>query len=45
MIERGTKGLETPEAHHKMSLRASLTGEITLDEVRVPTDAMLPGPP
>jgi glutaryl-CoA dehydrogenase len=42
IVERGTKGLETPATHHKMSLRASHTGEITLDEVRVPASAMLP---
>jgi glutaryl-CoA dehydrogenase len=42
IVERDLKGVDCPETHHKMSLRASLTGEITLDEVRVPKDALLP---
>jgi glutaryl-CoA dehydrogenase len=43
LVERGMKGLQTPETHGKLSLRASLTGEIVLDEVHVPKDSMLPG--
>ncbi len=43
VVERDLPGVNCPETHHKMSLRASLTGEITLDEVRVPASAMLPG--
>ncbi|MBR7503672.1 acyl-CoA dehydrogenase, partial [Mycobacterium tuberculosis] len=31
-----------PEIHRKISLRASITGEIVLDNVRLPEDAMLP---
>jgi glutaryl-CoA dehydrogenase len=42
LVERDRKGVDCPETHHKMSLRASLTGEITLDEVRVPKTALLP---
>ncbi len=42
IVERGTKGFETPKIHGKMSLRASETGEIVLDECRVSEDAMLP---
>ena len=42
IIERGMKGFETPELHGKLSLRASITGEIVLDEVRVPARNMLP---
>lgn len=42
VIERDTKGLDCPTTHHKMSLRASHTGEITMDEVRVPASALLP---
>ena len=42
IVERGTKGFETPTIHGKMSLRASSTGEIVLDECRVAEDAMLP---
>ncbi len=42
LVERDLKGVDCPTTHHKMSLRASHTGEITLDEVRVPASAMLP---
>jgi glutaryl-CoA dehydrogenase len=43
LVERGQEGLSTPETKGKLSLRASITGEVVLDEVRVPRDAMLPG--
>ncbi|MET0283620.1 MAG: acyl-CoA dehydrogenase family protein [Polyangiales bacterium] len=43
LIERGMTGFSTPELHGKLSLRASITGEIVLDEVRVPAANMLPG--
>ena len=43
VVERGMKGLSTPETHGKLSLRASITGEIVLDEVRVPRANLLPG--
>ncbi len=43
IVEREMKGFETPTVHGKMSLRASLTGEIVLNEVRVPKANMLPG--
>ncbi len=43
LVERGMAGLQTPETHGKLSLRASITGEIVLDEVRVPADNLLPG--
>jgi glutaryl-CoA dehydrogenase len=36
-------GLSTPETKGKLSLRASITGEIVLDEVRVPKANLLPG--
>ncbi len=42
IVERDMKGFETPTVHGKMSLRASVTGEIVLDEVRVPNANMLP---
>ena len=42
IVERDTKGFETPRIHGKMSLRASETGEIVLDECRVPAKNMLP---
>ncbi|HTN92136.1 MAG TPA: acyl-CoA dehydrogenase family protein, partial [Sorangium sp.] len=43
IVERGMKGFETPTIHGKMSLRASPTGEIVLNEVRVPEENVLPG--
>ncbi|MFO0633515.1 MAG: acyl-CoA dehydrogenase family protein [Nannocystaceae bacterium] len=43
VVERGSKGLSTPTMHGKLSMRASLTGEIVLDEVRVPKENLLPG--
>ncbi|PCC73347.1 glutaryl-CoA dehydrogenase [Nannocystis exedens] len=43
LVERGMAGLQTPETHGKLSLRASITGEIVLDEVRVPKENLLPG--
>ncbi|MBK9754694.1 MAG: acyl-CoA dehydrogenase family protein [Nannocystis sp.] len=43
LVERGMPGLLTPETHGKLSLRASITGEIVLDEVKVPKHNLLPG--
>jgi len=43
LVERGMPGLATPETKGKLSLRASMTGEIVLDEVRVPLANLLPG--
>ncbi|HLM73243.1 MAG TPA: acyl-CoA dehydrogenase family protein [Polyangiaceae bacterium] len=43
IVERGMPGFETPAIKGKMSLRASPTGEIVLNEVRVPKANMLPG--
>ena len=43
LVERGMKGLSTPETKGKLSMRASITGEVVLDEVRVPKENMLPG--
>jgi len=42
IVERGMKGFETPAIKGKMSLRASPTGEIVLNEVRVPAANVLP---
>ncbi len=42
IVDTDKAGITCPETHHKMSLRASLTGEIVMDEVRVPADAILP---
>jgi glutaryl-CoA dehydrogenase len=43
VVERGMAGFETPTVHGKMSLRASVTGEIVLDGCRVPAANRLPG--
>ncbi len=43
LVDRGTKGFETPKIKNKLSLRASVTGEIALDEAFVPENMMLPG--
>jgi glutaryl-CoA dehydrogenase len=42
VLERGAKGLETPKIEGKLSLRASITGMIMMDEVEVGEDALLP---
>jgi len=42
LVERGAKGFETPRIENKLSLRASVTGEIALADVFVPEGAMLP---
>ncbi len=42
ILERGMAGLSTPAIEGKFSLRASSTGEIVLDEVRVPDENLLP---
>ncbi|MGI9482352.1 MAG: acyl-CoA dehydrogenase [Hyphomicrobiales bacterium] len=42
IVERGAKGFSTPKIEGKFSLRASVTGEIVLDDVEVPEDALLP---
>ena len=43
VFERGGPGLETPALKNKMSLRASITGQIVLQDFFVPTEALLPG--
>jgi len=42
VVERGMKGFSTPKIEGKLSLRASITGEIVLDGVEVGEDALLP---
>ncbi|HPQ94174.1 MAG: acyl-CoA dehydrogenase [Thiothrix sp.] len=42
IVERGSKGFSTPKIQGKLSLRASVTGEIVLDEVFVPEENLLP---
>jgi glutaryl-CoA dehydrogenase len=43
LVPRGTRGFTARNIHKKMSLRASITSELHLDEVRLPADAVLPG--
>ena len=43
IVERGMEGFSTPEMHGKLSLRASATGELIFDNVRVPKSNILPG--
>jgi glutaryl-CoA dehydrogenase len=43
LVERGTPGFTAPEITSKLSLRASVTSELVLDDVRVPVDNLLPG--
>lgn len=43
IVPTDTPGVSTPEIKHKLSLRASTTGEIVLDNVRLPADALMPG--
>ena len=43
LLERGMKGLSMPKISGKFSLRASITGEIVMDDVLVPESALLPG--
>ena len=42
ILERGVPGLETPKIKGKLSLRASITGEIVMNEVHVSKDSILP---
>ncbi len=43
IVERGMDGFSTPETHGKWSLRASATGELVFDNVKVPKENILPG--
>ena len=42
IVERGTPGFETPKIEGKLSLRASVTGEIVLSDVEIPEENLLP---
>jgi glutaryl-CoA dehydrogenase len=42
ILERGMKGLSTPKIEKKLSLRASVTGELVMEGVEVPEDNLLP---
>lgn len=43
LVERGMEGFTTPETKDKWSLRASVTGELVFDNVKVPKENLLPG--
>ncbi|GGE20992.1 acyl-CoA dehydrogenase family protein [Psychroflexus salis] len=43
IVERGMEGFSTPETHNKWSLRASATGELLFNNVKVPKENILPG--
>jgi glutaryl-CoA dehydrogenase len=42
IIPKGTRGFSTNDVHKKLSLRASVTSELVIDDVRLPADAVLP---
>ncbi|MBP7184552.1 MAG: acyl-CoA dehydrogenase family protein [Saprospiraceae bacterium] len=42
VVEKGMKGFSAPEIHGKLSLRASVTGELVFEDVRVPKENILP---
>ena len=42
IVERGMEGFTTPETHNKWSLRASATGELVFDNVKIPKENILP---
>ncbi len=42
IVEHGMEGFTTPETHHKWSLRASATGELIFQDVKVPKENLLP---
>jgi glutaryl-CoA dehydrogenase len=43
LVETGSRGFEAREIHHKLSMRASVTSELILDDCRVPVSNELPG--
>ncbi len=43
VVEKGSAGFTAPDIHRKLSLRASVTSELVLDNVRVPDENVLPG--
>jgi glutaryl-CoA dehydrogenase len=43
LVPRGTRGFSARDIHKKLALRASITSELVLDEVRLPSSAVLPG--
>ncbi|WP_020533839.1 acyl-CoA dehydrogenase family protein [Flexithrix dorotheae] len=43
IVEKGMEGFSAPEIHGKWSLRASITGELVFDNVKIPKENLLPG--
>ena len=43
LVEKGTPGFSAPEVHHKLSLRASVTGELFFQDCLIPEENLLPG--
>ncbi|MBO0803282.1 MAG: acyl-CoA dehydrogenase family protein [Nocardiopsaceae bacterium] len=43
LVPRGTRGFSASDIHKKLALRASITSELILDDVRLPASAVLPG--
>ena len=43
ILEKGMRGLSAPEIHGKVGLRASITGEVVMDDVFVPEENLMPG--
>ena len=43
LVEKGTKGFEARQIHHKLSMRASVTSELILGNCRIPASSELPG--
>ncbi|MDQ6709922.1 MAG: acyl-CoA dehydrogenase family protein [Candidatus Dormibacteraeota bacterium] len=43
LVEKGTKGFAARQIHHKLSMRASVTSELILEDCRIPTANELPG--
>jgi glutaryl-CoA dehydrogenase len=43
LLEKGMKGLSAPKIKGKLSLRASVTGEVVMDQVHIPAENLLPG--
>ena len=43
IVERGMEGFSTPETHNKWSLRASATGELVFNDVKIPKENLMPG--
>ncbi len=43
LVEKGTRGYQAHDIHHKLSMRASVTSELILEDCRIPADHELPG--